>query len=286
MRSFCLLVFCASLAWTQERPIDPTFLHRFVPSLAQRVSDVTTAGCGYTPIFGAGDPDEKLLKGIARFGEMVVQPGGASAKVSRPDEEQVYVVLEGGGELLYGAERQAIHKNDYFYVSPATPHAFNNTTGSPCRILAMGFRVPRDGRASAPPRLLIANVGDVKKETVSGHPPSTLYQLLMGDTRSTRDRLAAAQILTSLFTMEFAAGGTNHPHHHETEEEIYLVLDGHGEMVAGSGADGIEGRYPAKVGDAYFFRLNCTVGFYAGNKEGEPRARILAARSLFPFRAR
>jgi hypothetical protein len=47
--------------------------------------------------------------------------------------------------------------------------------------------------------------------------------------------------------------------------------------------DGIEGRHPAKAGDAYFFRLNCTVGFYAGNKPGEEKAHILAVRSLFPF---
>ena len=35
--------------------------------------------------------------------------------------------------------------------------------------------------------------------------------------------------------MDFAPGGTNFPHHHETAEEIYLVLDGQGEMVAGAG---------------------------------------------------
>jgi hypothetical protein len=88
--------------------------------------------------------------------------------------------------------------------------------------------------------------------------------------------------LTSLFVMEFDVGGTNFPHHHDREEEIYLVLDGHGDMVAGGGMDGVEGRHPAQVGEAYFFRLNCTVGFYNGCAAGEPKSRILAVRSLYP----
>jgi mannose-6-phosphate isomerase-like protein (cupin superfamily) len=104
---------------------------------------------------------------------------------------------------------------------------------------------------------------------------------MMGDRRSTRDKLAAGYTLTSLFIMEFAPGGTNFPHHHETEEEIYLVLEGHGEIVAGGGMDGVEGRHPAQAGDAYFFRLNCTVGFYNSREPGA-KARILAVRSLFP----
>jgi mannose-6-phosphate isomerase-like protein (cupin superfamily) len=107
----------------------------------------------------------------------------------------------------------------------------------------------------------------------------------MGDTKSTRDRIAVGHVLTSLFIMQFDPGGTNFPHHHETEEEIYLVLDGSGDMVAGGGMDGIEGRRPARAGDAYFFRLNCTVGFYASKDPGT-RARILAVRSLYPFSAR
>ena len=88
--------------------------------------------------------------------------------------------------------------------------------------------------------------------------------------------------MVSLFIMDFAPGGTNIPHHHEMEEEIYYVLRGKGEMVAGGGADGNEGRYPAKEGDAYFIRLNTTVGFYSGSREGEPHDLILAVRSTLP----
>ena len=36
-------------------------------------------------------------------------------------------------------------------------------------------------------------------------------------------------------------------------------------------------------GDAYFIRLNTTVGFYSGAKEGQPHDLVLAVRSSFPF---
>ncbi len=104
---------------------------------------------------------------------------------------------------------------------------------------------------------------------------------MMGDVTSKRDRIAVGHVLTSLYVMEFQPGGTNFPHHHDAEEEIYVLLDGAGEMVAGSGMDGREARFPAKPGDAYFFRLNCTVGFYNGSKG---LAHILAVRSLYPRR--
>ena len=276
-----LAAFCLA---AEERKVDPTFLHRFVPGLGEKTSDLTTPSCHYRPIFGEGDPDAAILRGIARYGEVTVDPGGATAQVSYPSEEQVYVILEGSGNVLYGAESAPVKRNDFMYLPPGVRHGLNNPSGQPLRLIVMGFRIPA-GAASAPPsQLLKANIDDVGKEVVGGHPPSTLYQLLMGDTRSKRDKLAAARVLTSLFIMEFAAGGTNFPHHHETEEEIYFVLNGHGDMVAGGGMEGIEGRRPAKAGDAYFFRLNCTVGFYAGNKPGEEKARILAVRSLFPMK--
>jgi mannose-6-phosphate isomerase-like protein (cupin superfamily) len=254
-----------------------------VPDLESRPSDLTTPTCRYKPIFGEGDSDASVPRGIVRFGEMTVAPGGASASVSYPSEEQVYVVLEGTGLLRYGEKRILVRRNDFMYLPPGILHGIENASGESCRVIVMGFRIPRNAEATAPSDLLRANIDEVKKEVVGGHPPTTLYQLLMGDTTSTRDRLSAARVLTSLFIMEFAPGGTNLPHHHEREEEIYLVLNGKGVMVAGSGTDGIEGRFPAGAGDAYFFRLNCTVGFYAGNKPGEEKTHILAARSLFPF---
>src|SRR5262245_65977010 len=106
---------------------------------------------------------------------------------------------------------------------------------------------------------------------------------MIGTHMYTRNRSAACRFHNSLFVMECSPCGTNIPHHHEHEEEIYLVLEGTGEMFAGGGTDGIEGKYPARAGDAYFFRLNCTVGFY-NNSAPAAKARILAVRSLFPAR--
>jgi uncharacterized cupin superfamily protein len=177
----------------------------------------------------------------------------------------------------YGEYNVPLRKNDYIYLPPGgMKHGMANGSEKICRLLVMGFRVPAGTRVKTPAKPLLANLEDVAKQVVGGHPASTLYQLLMGDTESKRDKLAAAAVLKSLFTMEFAPGGTNSPHRHSREEEIYLVLNGHGEMVAG------DQRYPAKAGDAYYFAPNCRVGFYSGNKPGEAPARILAVRSVMP----
>ena len=108
----------------------------------------------------------------------------------------------------------------------------------------------------------------------------------MGGVRSKRDVIAAGHVLTSLFLMDIKPGGTNDPHHHPSEEEIYFILDGKGEMVAGGGLDGLEGRHSVIAGDAFFIRLNATVGFYADSNPSSGNARVLAVRSRYPFRRR
>jgi len=276
-----LLLLAALPLLAAERTVDPTFLHRYVPDVQEQRSDVSTATCHYKPLFGAGDSQAKVPRGVARFGEITLDSGGACEAVMYPAEEQAWVVLDGEGTLDYAGRKVSIRKHDFFYLPPGLRHAMASTAGA--RVIVMGFKIPaRSGSAPPPAKPLVANIDDVKWQTVSGHPDSVLYQLLMGDSASTRDKIAAGQALTSLFIMEFAPGGTNFPHHHDQAEEIYLVLDGSGDMVAGGGADGIEGRHPARAGDAYFFRLNCTVGFYA-SKNPEPKARILAVRSRYPF---
>jgi len=279
----CLPVFLFlpvfATAQQPERKVDPTFLRRHLPDVAAKPADVTTDSCQYKPLFGAGDSETTIVRGVARFGEMTVAPGGSSKPVSYPMEEQVYVIMEGSGLLHYGADSSPLKKHDFLYLPATVEHSVANPSGAPLRLFVMGFRLPE--KAAPPPSLMIANYDDVKKQQVGGHPDSVVYQLMMGDVSSKRDRLAAAHLLVSLYVMEFAPGGTNFPHHHDNEEEIYVLLDGKGDMVAGSGTNGIEGRYPATPGDAYFFRLNATVGFY---NDAQGPAHILAVRSTFPRR--
>ena len=146
----------------------------------------------------------------------------------------------------------------------------------------MGFRIPGGVDVAPTPKLMLANAADVPYVEVEGHGHTVHFKLLMGTTASKRDKLAAASQMVSLFLMDFAPGGTNIPHHHEMAEEIYYILRGHGDMVAGGGLDGNEGRHPAREGDAFFIRLNATVGFYSGSQSGE-HDQVLAVRSRFPF---
>ena len=133
--------------------------------------------------------------------------------------------------------------------------------------------------APLPPHPLKDNIANVPLELVGSHPTSTHYRLLIGDSSQTRDRIDIGSVVTSLFLMEIDPGGTNFPHHHPREEEIYLVLDGHGDQVAGSGVDGIAGRFPAGPGDAYYYRANATVGYYSARQceVAHPLHPVLAA---------
>lgn len=267
---------------------DPTFLRRDFRAIQPQPDDLTVnaKNAEYRPAFGIGDKDARQVKGIARYGELTVNPGGETAVVSYPAEEQIYYILEGAGSLLYGSKQAPIKAGDFMYLPPGVGHGVANATDRPVRLLVMGYKIPRGVTLEPPADLMIANSADVPLQVLPGHGPTTQFKLLMGTTKSTRDKLAAASQMVSLFIMDFAPGGTNIPHHHESEEEIYYVLRGSGDMVAGGGADGNEGRYLSRQGEVWFIRLNATVGFYSAAKDGQPHDQILAVRSTFPFSRR
>jgi mannose-6-phosphate isomerase-like protein (cupin superfamily) len=275
----------AMLGWLAANAADPTFLKRNVVSVAPVEDDLAAGANGavYRPLFGAGDPQAAQLKSIARYGELTVKPGGRSATVNYPAEEQIYFVLSGAGEVRCDDVSTPVKANDFLYVPPGSSHGVSNGTEKPLHLLVMGFRIPSEAAIKPARRLMIANAADVPLQELASHGPTTQFKLLMGTTESTRDKLSAASQMVSLFLMDFAPGGTNIPHHHETEEEIYYVLKGSGQMVAGGGADGNEGRYPTTQGDAWYVRLNTTVGFYSGARPGGEHDLILAVRSSFPF---
>ncbi len=276
-------LLCAQGLWAQDRKVDPTWLHRYVPDLVETKGDLTSETCHYRAIFGEGDVESRSLQTVTRFGEVTLDGHGSCQTVRYERQEEIYFVTEGGGTLHYEGETQALRKHDFTYLPPGAKHSISNSTDQAVRVLVMGFKIPSSISIAAPlPHAKIANLENAKEETVSGHPSSVLYKLLAGLQTGKRDLIDEAYVVSSFFWMDFAPGGTNWPHHHEAAEEIYLVIDGEGEMVAGSGTDGVEGRYPAKTGDAYYFRPNCTVGFYNQNKPGA-KSYILAVRARVPL---
>ena len=281
-----LLLFSLFLAQglrAQERPIDPTWLHRYAPDLAEAKAALSSDTCHYRAMFGEGDKDNRSLETVTRFGEVTVDARGNCQTVTYDRQEEIYFVVEGGGVLHYEDQVQGMRKHDFTYLPPGVKHSISNNADQPLRVLVMGFKIPKSiSIGAAIPHPKVANLEDAKEETVSGHPNSVLYKLLAGLHTGKRDLIDEAYVMDSFFWMDFTPGGTNWPHHHESAEEIYLVIDGQGEMVAGSGMDGVAGRYPAKPGDAYYFRPNCTVGFYNRNKPGA-KAYILAVRARVPL---
>jgi len=275
-----LLILAAAPLLAAERTVDPTFLFRSVESATVAPSDETTATCRYKPLFGKASDTPSVPLGVVRFGVLVISPAGACETVQYQDEEQLYYVLAGDGAVSYRQNLSPVRQGDFMYFAPGTDHHAVNESDDELSVVVMGFSVDPEKRYGQPVKLPIAHESEAKKQVVGNHPPTTLYQLLLGGTNSQRDLLAVAHRVTSLFIMEFAPGGTNFPHHHLRDEEIYLVLEGQGEIVAGGGTDGIEGRRPAQSGDAYYYRPNATVGFYNNDQPDAKTARILAVRSV------
>jgi len=279
-KTLLLLLLIPSGVLAQEGKVDATWLHRSISP--PNKNDVQAGTCHYKPIFGEGDTENRIMRSVARFGEVTLDAQGKCQAALYDHQEEIYFVLGGKGVLRFGDQTYAMRPNDFTYLAPGVKHSIENNSEQALRVLVMGFKIPPSIAIGAPPELKIVNMDDMKEETVEGHPKSVLYKLLVGPRTGKRDAIDQAYVVTSFFLMDFAPGGTNFPHHHEVAEEIYLVLDGQGEMAAGSGSDGIEGRYPAKAGDAYYFRPNCTVGFYNQNKSGA-KAHILAVRSRIPL---
>lgn len=206
------LLLAAAAAQTPvppERKVDPSFLRRKIAAVAAKPADVTTATCGYKPLFGAGDSEASIVRGVARFGEITVAPRGACQPINPQAEEQAYVIMEGTGVLEYAGKPAPLRRHDFLYLPAGVERRLSNPADAPLRLFVMGFKLA--DKPAPPPELMIANYDDVSKQTVGSHPDSVVYQLMMGDVSSKRDRLAAAHVLTSLYVMEFAPGGTNFP---------------------------------------------------------------------------
>lgn len=258
------------------------YLKRSVYSAAQAEMELSSPSAHYMPMFGAGDDSSAIVKGLVRFGNLNVDPFGQSQTAKYPDEEQVIYVLNGTGILNCAKTEVPVARNDFFYIPAGIRFSLSNPRERKLSVFVMSFRIMPENTVKPSEKMMIASSDEVPFQVLGSHGPTTTFQLLMGTTESTRDKLAAACQVTSMFVMDFAAGGTNIPHRHDDEEEIYFILKGKGDIVAGELPDGREFRHPSTEGDAYFFSPKTLIGFYSGNGECEENARILAVRFKYP----
>lgn len=260
------------------------YLKRSLSSAREAAMELSSTSAHYMPIFGAGGDSSSLIKGLIRYGNLIIDPSGATKSIRLSDVEQVIYVLEGTGILTCSKDEVPVSKNDFIYIPAGTRFSFSNPRDRKLSVIMMWFRIIPGDTIKPSSKMMIANADEVRFQVLGSHGPSTTFQFLMGTTESTRDRLSAACRVNSLFVMDFAAGGTNIPHRHDNEEEIYLILRGKGDIVAGETSEGQEFRHPSVEGDAYFFSPKTLIGFYSGNCEREEHARILAVRFRYPSR--
>ena len=118
---------------------DPIFLRRQVSDVRAQADDLTANAkvTSYKALFGIGDKDADQLQGVARYGELTVGPGGTSAIVNYPAEEQMYFIEEGRATLLYGDERVPVKKNDFMYLPAGIRHGLANSSDASARMIVM-----------------------------------------------------------------------------------------------------------------------------------------------------
>lgn len=254
------------------------YLEKSVSSISEETSEISNSSTHYKSIFSIEDDE---VNAIERFAHVAIDPKGKTKSIDFKGLEYVYYVLEGTGTLQYDKEEVPISKDDFFYVPQDKKHAFENAREDTLNILMMAFRIPEDSEGGSK-EVQIANTGKVQFQEMADHGATSRYKLLMGRTNSRRDRIAAASQMTSLFIIDFFPLGTNIPHTHPREEEIYFILDGKGKMVAGQDPEGHDLYHPAKPGDAFFVGKDTSVGFYSENGEGEEHAKVLAVRFFLP----
>src|SRR5438270_13929386 len=106
-----LLIPCELPA--QERQVDPTWLHRYVPCLNETHVDLTSSGCHYKAIFGEGGKEDRMMQSVARFGEATLDAHGSCQTVIYDRQEELYFVLAGKGTLHYADRTFPMRANDF-----------------------------------------------------------------------------------------------------------------------------------------------------------------------------
>ena len=85
---------------------------------------------------------QNLVGGVAPIqcqhfciGNVTLEPKGGQVPWHNQEQEEVYFILEGTGEMCLGEERQIVHTGQAVYIPPGVFHQLTNIGDSPLRML-------------------------------------------------------------------------------------------------------------------------------------------------------
>ncbi|MGH9328771.1 MAG: cupin domain-containing protein [Terriglobia bacterium] len=69
------------------------------------------------------------------MGVTVLEPEGGQVPWHNQDQEEIYLILEGSGEMCLGEERAQVKEGEAVYIPPRVFHQLTNTGSVPLRML-------------------------------------------------------------------------------------------------------------------------------------------------------
>jgi mannose-6-phosphate isomerase-like protein (cupin superfamily) len=69
------------------------------------------------------------------LGHVTLEPNGGQVPWHNQDQEEIYFIVEGVGEMCLGEERCQVHAGQTVYIPPGVFHQLTNTGASPMRMI-------------------------------------------------------------------------------------------------------------------------------------------------------
>jgi mannose-6-phosphate isomerase-like protein (cupin superfamily) len=69
------------------------------------------------------------------LGQVALDPNGGQVPWHNQDQEEIYLILEGAGEMCLGSEKSTLHAGQAVYIPPGVFHQLTNTGSTPMRMI-------------------------------------------------------------------------------------------------------------------------------------------------------
>jgi mannose-6-phosphate isomerase-like protein (cupin superfamily) len=69
------------------------------------------------------------------MGHVTLEPGGGQVPWHNQEQEEIYFIIEGSGEMCLGGEKRALHAGQAVYIPSRVFHQLTNTGTAPMRMI-------------------------------------------------------------------------------------------------------------------------------------------------------